>query len=85
MSGQVVQFGCTGQLVEAFAGKRVYKSKIKDKPLWIKDRSQTENGSQRMRSEAQRAEIQLNPAAQSQTQTRQFKKPQRARAYGDGK
>lgn len=51
--------------LEVLAMKRCYKSKIKDKLLWIEDRNQTQNRSQRMKSEAQGAEIQLNPATQS--------------------
>lgn len=72
----------TGQLVEALVQRRCYKSKIKDGPLWIKNCNQTENRSQRRRSEAPRAEIQLNPATQSQTQTRLLKKHGRDGAYG---
>lgn len=78
-------YGSMSQLVEALVQRRCYKSKIKDEPLWIKNCNQTENGSQRRRSEAPRAEIQLNPATQSQTQTRRSKKHEREGAYMDGK
>lgn len=52
LQNKLEQYGSAEHLVEALAGKRCYKSKMKDKLLWIKDSNQTENRSQRKRSEA---------------------------------